>query len=156
MVAYCERLIASELHKARDYIYRLLAVTVRKIVLDGVVRHALPYAVLLYVSHLCLIEVSLANVVQKRGDGKRLLGKLKAVLLAEARILHLIAKAFVYVKAMLEQTSLVRAVKSRRRGRREEIGLLAKIVEKLVCSLSLNAGVIYFNKFFSVIHIHLK
>jgi hypothetical protein len=111
-------------------------VTVWKRILNGIIRNALPHAVLLYVSHLGLIEVRLADVVKKRRDSKRFLVKRKSVLLAEARVLDEVAKALVNVQAMLKQAALVSAVKASAGRSGKEIGLFDKIFKELISALT--------------------
>ena len=66
--------------------------SVRKIVLYRVVRYALPYTVFLDVSHLCLIEIGLSDVVEQSDDGERLLAEGKAVFIIKAWTLYKVAK----------------------------------------------------------------
>ena len=66
--------------------------SVRKIIIYGVIRNTLPNAILLHVSHLCLIEIGLADVVEQSDDGERLLAEGKAVFILKARTLYIVAK----------------------------------------------------------------
>jgi hypothetical protein len=152
MIPNSEGLLASKAHKAGQDVHRLLSVTVRQRVLDGIVRNALPHTVLLYVSHFSLIKIGLAHVVKERYDGQGFLGKLKAVFFTEARTLHKITQAFIDVQAMLQKSSLVCAVKPSACGSGKKVGFFRKILEKCFASLTSDTSAVDLHKFFSVRH----
>ena len=77
-------LVSGELHISRGYVYRFFAVTVGKSVVDGVVGDGLPDPVFLHVSGAFNVEIHLAKVVEKGGDGDAFGRILKAVNILDA------------------------------------------------------------------------
>ena len=127
--------------------------TVGKCVLYGIIGNRFPNAVFLDVSHLCFVEVYLAEIVKKGGDRKAFLGKLKAVFISESRTLYEVAKALVNVETVLKKSTLVRTVKACACGRCEEVTLAEKI-EELVAALARYAGTVYLDKLVLIGHMY--
>ena len=112
MIADGKRLLPRESHVARDNINALLAVSVGELIvkLEGI--DSLPRAsFILHVTKALLVNVDLAQIVKKRYDSNRLLGILKTESLGTRRgkIIH---KTVVYVKRMVEKSSLISRVEA--------------------------------------------
>jgi len=86
-------------------------VPVGQVVLNGVVRHLLPLALLvLGVAEAGLVKVDLAQIVQERGNGDALVGVADAVHLLHTGTRQNVAEAVIHVQAVLAQSALVVAV----------------------------------------------
>ena len=155
MIADSKRLLTAELHVARENIDRLLTVTVGELVAEFIARHLLPNAVLvLDVSRADLVDVDLAEIVQKRDDGDALLGIAESELILDSCAVEIAVQAIVDVQAVLEKSALIIAMKACRRGCRKEIALfgIGQKFEQLICAFSFDFGFVNFQKFLVVGH----
>ena len=143
-------LFTGQLHKAGGDVDALLTVTVGELVVDGVVGNLFPYAMLvLFVTHLCGVEVHLAQVVQQRYDGYCFIC---GPLVFRERRSAQVEQSAVDVYRVLNETAGMRTVKTSGCRCCEEV-TLHKPVEESASALSLDGLSVDVQELFS--HSHL-
>ena len=110
MEANSKRFLVRQAHETLDHKHRLLAMPIRELIINRVIRLLHPYAILLDVARADRVEISLAQVMEQRDNSGRF-----------SRIA--VRQLLIHIERMLYEPALICTVIARGCRRGKEIAL---------------------------------